>query len=206
MLVGAVSFNALKTPVKTPVSRPILETQLNQNAYLLKASFKATPTAREEHFALSLTQKPCTESIKKVLLPRLRRYGAICELVDKYIFLSATKTYLIRSAGYSLNIEIVPALVTKDEWKSRVWKAGATVWCTRLANDPKGKEYWLVDEQQDVACFLKTYFVREKGLLRDGRMLMYNVDCRFEPVMQGWAEHGEHCMLFSKMQPLEAKT
>jgi hypothetical protein len=186
-MVGAISFKALRRDATTTKLWPILESQIKSETFVLKAYIQCAKGS--EHFSLNLPQKPCTESMRRLLLPRL--HGELADMVAKAHFLDTLSSYSIHAqkTGQTLKIDIV---------RGRCAAKPNAVWCTRLTGGEK--EYWLADERVDVGDFLKA-FIHEKRMLLEGQMLEYSVDCRFDPVLDGWAEHGPRRLTFSKMMP-----
>ena len=188
MLVGAISFNALRKFRERPsvIIKPVLESQLKAG-FALKIATARKNEIREDKFGcvLGLTQRPSTEKdFQKALFAR---FGETLETSSKLSIFSAKK------AALTVRVDVVPVL-TSIAFQ-------AVVWSTSL--NGADREFWLVDNSVDVAEFLKAYFVTR---LDHGQMVVYTADGKYyEPLLRGSADHGPDLSLrFARMELLLA--
>ena len=218
MIVGCISFNALKKYQRKELICPILSSQLmTQDAFALKVYIKASMDDKQQEAAgLIMPPKLSPMFIKDSLLNMLA-YGSLTAatsktkvnletnrelafLVSKNVFLSSPTSYTFSGpqSGKILRAEIIPALMlTTTANKS---KKVVMIWSTVLESKSNNNttEYWMAEPAMDISTFLQTY-IHEKKLMVDGCMLHYATDCRFEPdIIRGTASHAGHLIQFTK--------
>ena len=206
VLVGAVSFSVLKkfrdiNGESSIFLMPILESQLKKGVFGLKIHRHSSGM----HAGIvDIVERPTVERVTKLVAATstIIKSGEKLELTPTATGFHCKKT--------TITVQVAPCLAwaggcmdhkaLKTSLLTAVSTRDTAVWCTRLvvggdADSEPQCEYWLVDAKVDTCAFLKAYLC-EQRLLCDDRMLAYSVDNRYEPMLEGWAEHGPCLRIF----------
>ena len=191
MIVGAISANALMGILAGEASdiiMPIQPKQLKPDMYALKVSRATlknkTPPCIYSCFA-GLTERPGIERIQRLLGEALEPVPTSHNNNDVF----RSKKTTAKNIGEHTLVEVVACAHMQRQPSS---KPTFVVWSTRVltaAATEGPAEYWLTKDSMDASAFLTGYLTL-KDQKPNGHMLAYQVDDRYEPLLDGMAEHG----------------